>query len=108
MTTELFRAVSQQELNSITETGIFRTIPESLAAKQFGRNLGEVIQLAGFFSDAVAIVRIRIPQNILNELDLTPVDQPILKSGTVTAHESEQLNLLNNSLIGDIELIYSE
>ncbi len=91
MTTDLFRAVSQKELNDIMETGIFRTIPESLVAKQFGHNLDEVIRLAHFFSGTVAIVRIRVPQSILNDLDLTPVDQPILKSGTVTAYEGGQL-----------------
>jgi len=108
MLINLYRAVSQEELNDIIETGTFRTIPESLAAKQFGRSFDEVKHLANFFPETVAIVRISISESLLNRFDLTPVDQPILKSGTVTAHEGEQLDLLNHSFIGNIDPVWSK
>jgi RHS repeat-associated protein len=99
---DIFRAVGPEEFDDIMQHGIFRLGPNSLGAKQFGRDLGEVIHLTNHFSDMVAIVRARIPQATLDMLDHTHVDRMILRSGSVTAHAGEMLDELNRTLIGPI------
>lgn len=107
---ELYRFVSQAELDDIKNTGIFRPAPGHMEAKQFGRNLEEIEDLAThpFFSDddLGGIVKIVIPESALNNFDLTPVDKHILKSGSVTARGEKQLEILSQVIIGPIEVIH--
>lgn len=72
---DLFRFVSKAELDDLARTGgRFRPGPNSLDAKQFGRNLGEVRELGNRIGGADAIIRARVPRSTVNSLDLTPVD----------------------------------
>lgn len=100
---DLYRAVSPDEYDEIMKTGEFKIAINTLGAKQFGRNLYEIIALADYLPDVAAVVRIRIPKSTLKQLDLTPVDAYILKSGSVTAHEGSQLALLNRTKVGPAE-----
>jgi RHS repeat-associated protein len=103
---DLYRFVSPAEFEDIARVGKFRFSPGQMEAKQFGRDFDEVLRLSDHFSDAAAIVRVRVPRGVLQGLDLTPVDGYILRSGSVTARGEGQLQLLNDSLIGAIEHIF--
>ena len=96
-TVDLFRAVSRDEFEDIFQTGGFRPHPggKSLEGKQFGRNLGEVIELGDALPDTAAVVGVRIPGSSLPHFDVTPVDPSILKSGSVTVQPG-QYDLFND------------
>ena len=99
-TVDLYRFVSQAELDDLARTnGTFRPGPNSLDAKQFGRDLDEVTELGERVGGADAVVRARVPRSTVDALDQTPVDTSILRSGTVTAQPGEQLDLLNRTVI---------
>jgi RHS repeat-associated protein len=98
-TVDLFRAVSPQEFDDIFASRSFRIHSQGMEVKQFGLNLDETVRLADYLPDTAAVVRARVPRGVLGSFDLTPVDRTILRSGSVTVHAGEQLNLLNNSLI---------
>jgi hypothetical protein len=102
---DLYRFVSPGELEGITRTGRFSFAEGMMEAKQFGLNYDEILRLSDSFSDAVAIVRARVPRSVVEQLDRTSVDPFILRSGSVTARGQGELDLLNNSLIGAIEQV---
>jgi len=83
-TVELYRAVGPDEFEEIMGTNSFKPGEYSLSVKQFGRNFDEVLELSNYLKDTAAIVKTSIPKSLLVRLDLTPVDEMILKSGTVT------------------------
>ncbi|MFT5455169.1 MAG: hypothetical protein ACI9K2_001648 [Myxococcota bacterium] len=69
-----------------------------MSAKQFGMDLDEVVELADDLPGASAVVRARVPRSTVDALDHTPVDRHVLRSGSVTVHEGEPLDLLNATL----------
>ena len=77
--------------------GKFRSGPNSLDGKQFGRNLDEVQELGNRIGGSDAIIRARVPRSTVDALDQTPVDSFILRSGSVTAQPGSQLDLLNRT-----------
>ena len=104
-TTKLFRAVEPGEYYDVISTGNFRTksvvvdgVEYSGASmpKQFGLNLNEVVDLADTpaLSRTAAVIETEIPSSLLKQLDLTPVDQSILRSGSVTV-QPEMLDTFN-------------
>jgi hypothetical protein len=97
---DLYRAVSPEEFADVFKMGGFRPAPggASLAGKQFGHNLDEIVKLADHFPEAAAVIRARVPRSVFNQLDHTPVDPFILRSGSNTVQPS-QLDLFNNSII---------
>ncbi|WP_237763083.1 hypothetical protein [Paenibacillus sp. A3] len=99
----LFRAVSPAEFDDIMKTGAFRPDPlgRGYDGKQFSRSFDELLNLTDHFKDTAAIVKVNVPKELLNHLDLTPVDKHILKSGSVTV-QPEMLDLFNNSIVGSI------
>lgn len=100
---DLYRFVSPAEFDDIARTGQFRFAPGQMEAKQFGFNIDEVLKLSDHFPDAAAIMKAQVPRSILQRLDLTPVDSSFLRSGSATALGAEQLQLLNQSLLGPIK-----
>jgi hypothetical protein len=82
---DLYRGVSPSEFDDVFRMRGFRPklAGDSMDVKQFGLNLDEVIRLGDFFLDTAAVIRARIPRSTLNQLDFTPVDRTILKSGSV-------------------------
>lgn len=100
---DLYRFVSPAEFDDIARTGQFRFAPGQMEAKQFGFNMDEVLKLSDHFPDAAAIMKAQVPRSTLQRLDLTPVDSSILRSGSATALGAEQLQLLNQSLLGPIK-----
>jgi hypothetical protein len=62
------------------KTGKFNVIPSGLQAKQFGLSFEETLEFANKYSDIGAIIEVKIPKNILNEIgDFTQVDRFIFK-----------------------------
>jgi hypothetical protein len=101
----LFRAVEPEEFVDIMKVGDFRTASRVIDGveytntslpKQFGFVFDEVLRLADSPSlqGTAAIVETKIPKNLLHKLDLTPVDESILRSGSVTVHH-DILELFN-------------
>ena len=67
-----------------------------MEVKQFGHNLDEVIELAGDrLPGTAAVVKTSVPRTLFDQLNHTPVDEDILKSGTTTVYR-ELLELFNN------------
>jgi hypothetical protein len=93
---DLYRAVSPEEFADIMTTGNFNLRAGAMEVKQFGHNLDEVLALANTapLQDAAAIVKTRVPRSVFDQLDHTPVDESILRSGATTAGGS-LLDLLN-------------
>jgi RHS repeat-associated protein len=102
---DLYRAVSPEEFENIMATGKFSLGPNRFP-KQFAKNLDEVIRLTNSFKDMAAVVRVTLPQATINVLDHTPVDRMIFRSGTVTAHAGEMLDLVNRTMIGPIAHVF--
>lgn len=104
-TVDIFRSVSQAELDDLVRTGgAFRLNPGGLEAKQFGRNLEETRRLSQGLNANDVIIRVRVPKSTLNQLDQTPVDTSVLRSGSVSAQSGGQLDLLNGTVV-EIELV---
>ncbi len=94
--TSLYRAVGPDEFYEIMETGSFNVIPNGLQAKQFGLSLDETLKFAEKYSDIGAVIEVKVPSNMLDELaDYIQVDKFIFKNGTITIH-AEQLEDFNN------------
>lgn len=97
---DLYRAVSPEEFADVFKTGGFRPAPGggSLLGKQFGHDLNEVVKLADHLPDTAAIIRARVPREVFNQLDHTPVDSFILRSGATTVQPG-QLDTFNSSIV---------
>ena len=96
--TEIFRAVGPDEFYKVMDTGKFDSIPSAMQAKQFGIDLDETINFAEKFSDISAVLEVKIPKNILDEIgDLTHVDAFNFKKGTVTI-QPDKLDDFNNHI----------
>jgi len=65
--------------------------------KQFGLDVDEVKTLGSKIGGDDAIVGVTIPRSTFDTLDKTPVDSSVLRHGSVTAREGEQLDLLNST-----------
>jgi hypothetical protein len=101
-TVELFRAVSPAEFDDIIRIGGFRAVAGggSLAGKQFGLKLDEVLIFADKFPDVAAVVRARFPASTFNQLDFSrTIDPFIFRSGVATAQPGTQLDLLNRTIL---------
>jgi RHS repeat-associated protein len=97
----MFRAVGPAEFDDIMGTGQFRAAPggASLAGKQFGLTLGEVLKFTDHYRDAAAIVRVDVPQSSFAQFDFSrSIDSFIFKSGVVTVQPGAQQTLLNGTL----------
>lgn len=96
----LYRAVSPEEFADVFKTGKFRPAPDgaSLVGKQFGHDLDEIIKLADHFPDAAAVIKAKIPKSVFDQLDHTPVDSFILRSGSTTVQPGV-LDLFNRSIL---------
>jgi hypothetical protein len=91
----LYRAVGPDEFYEIMETGKFNVIPIGMQAKQFGLNFDETLRFAEKYKDIGAIIEIKVPANMLDELaDFTHVDGFIFKNGTITI-QAEKLDEFN-------------
>ncbi|MBR5579479.1 MAG: hypothetical protein IKW28_10860, partial [Lachnospiraceae bacterium] len=84
----------------VMDTGSFRGVPGTLAAKEFGNNFDETLRWAGhkINTDKVAIIKVTIPENIYNKLNHMELDLHEFPSGTVTV-EPEMLDIFNSSII---------
>lgn len=88
---DIFRAVSDGELEDIASFGGFRAAPggASLSVKQFANDLAELQKFSKHFPDLTRTVKVQIPKDVLEQFaDRTPVDPMIFKSGTVTIPEN--------------------
>lgn len=92
--------MSPGEFNDVFQFGGFRQNLKglSLEGKQFGLSLKEVIQLGNHLPNAAAVIRAKVPRRIFNQLDLTPIDSPILRSGSVTV-QPDKLDLFNSTIL---------
>jgi hypothetical protein len=96
---DLYRAVGPEEFADVMSNNGFALRAGMMEVKQFGRNLNEIIQLADeIVKDAAAVIRVRVPRRLLDLLDQTPVDEFILKSGTVTVTR-DTLRLFNSMIL---------
>ena len=102
----LYRAVEPEEFFDIMKTGDFRSgsrtfdgvvYHNTTLPKQFGFDFDEVLRLADSpaLRHTAAVIETRIPRNLLDKLDLTPVDSSILRSGSVTVPQF-RLELFNS------------
>ena len=99
---DLYRAVSEKELQDIHKTGKFSTVPGAMEYKQFGRSLLETKSFRDAINPAGHIVGVTIQKDTLDRIgDFTPVDTFNFRSGTVSIHESD-LEEFNASIIGGI------
>lgn len=99
-TTVLYRGVSAEEYNDVMRIGGFRPNPSggSFGSKQFGFDLDEIYDLTNRFPETSAILKVELPTKTLRKIgDFTPVDQHILKSGSVTIH-GNQLDSFNSCI----------
>ena len=100
-TTALYRAVNADELASIKSSAGFSLKTGAMESKQFGLVLQEVKNYAnlplnnGVYS---AIVKIRVPNSVLNQFAKTATDAFVFKSGVITV-AGNQLDLLNSVLL---------
>ncbi|WNJ95694.1 hypothetical protein RND59_00795 [Vibrio ruber] len=102
-TVDLYRAVAPVEFDDIAKTGALNLGPSAFG-KQFGYSFDEILKLSDHLSDTAAIMKVKVPKNALNGLDHTPVDQHILKSGTLTV-QPEKLDQFNKA-VQSIEHVY--
>ena len=96
-TTALYRAVNADELASIKSSGAFSLKAGAMESKQFGLVLQEVKNYANLpLNNGVytAIVKIRVPNTVLNQFTKTATDTFVFKSGVITV-AGNQLDLLN-------------
>lgn len=91
-----------------TTIGGFRGIPDgkSLDAKEFGNSFDETLDFANqpINSDKAAIVKVRNPEEVYNQLNHMNLDKSIFQSGTLVV-EPEMLEFFNNNIIS-IEHVY--
>lgn len=62
-------------------------LPPALPSPEFGSRLG-----------STKLASTTVPESTFATLDHTPVDTPILRSGSVTAHEGDMLELVNATM----------
>ena len=97
-TTDLFRAMSKAEIDSLLSTGTFSPNPRGMSAKQFGRNRQETEQFQGLFSDLDSTAKVTVDTKTLDNIaDTTNVDPHNFKGGTVTI-QPEDLDEFNDSI----------
>ena len=105
---DIYRAVSPEEFDDISNTGGFRGRPDgkSFEAKEFGNSFDETLDFANqpINSDKAAIVKVRIPEEVYNQLNHMNLDKSIFQSGTPVV-EPEMLEFFNNNIIS-IEHVY--
>lgn len=94
--TNLYRSVSEQEANSIKNTGNFSTSPYGMDCKQFTFPYEETASFGVKFNQNI-IVKTSVPTSTLNNYCNVSVDSTIFKSGTITVYEN-QLDAFNSSL----------
>ena len=102
-TTRVYRSVSPSEANSIRATGQFRLSPGGMESKQFGLSLRETRNF-GTRVGQNQVVRARVPNNMLRQLDRTRVDTTWFRRGTVTVHRN-QLNAFNEAVSRTIRFL---
>ena len=78
----------------------FRPGPRSAEVKYFGRDFHETLKFADWTPDASAIIEVKIPKSILDEIgNFTPLDSTIFRKGTVMI-EPENLDVFNKNMSG--------
>lgn len=99
-TKDIYRAVGVDEFYDIMDTGRFRGVDGSLAAKEFGNDFNETLDFANrsINRDKVAIIKVTIPEDVYNQLNHMNLDAPIFKSGTPVV-EPNMLEYFNNSIL---------
>jgi RHS repeat-associated protein len=100
-TVSMYRAVSPGELYDVMKTGTFRPAPGggSLAGKQFGLNLAEVVRFADQYPDLAAVLKVEVPKSTFSQFHFSSsIDPFIFKSGVVTVQPAQQA-LLNQTMI---------
>ena len=96
-TIKLYRSVSANEMSNIKATGKFSLKNGAMESKQFGMNLKETRQF-GTAMGQTDIIKARIPNSLLKQLDVTRVDRFIFKHGTVTV-SANMLDIFNAKLL---------
>ena len=98
----MYRAVSAAEFHDVMKTGAFRAAPGggSLAGKQFGLKLGEVLKFADHYPELAAVLKVDVPKSTFAAFDFSKsIDPFIFKSGVVTVQPGAQQMLLNQTIL---------
>lgn len=101
-TVSMYRAVSPAEFYDVMKTGAFRPAPggASLAGKQFGLNLGEVVKFADQYPELAAVLKVDVPKSSFSAFHFSrSIDPSIFRSGVVTVQPGAQQTLLNQTII---------
>ena len=94
----IYRAVSEKELENINELNAFSTTYKSMDAKQFGFSFVETLKYAKQCpNEYTAIVKSSIPENLLDKFYTIPVDNHIFKHGTLTVY-GELIDIFNSAI----------
>ena len=94
----IFRAVSQGELDDITNSGLIRPGRNTMEVKLFTENIEDAVAQGVATGKEFSVIEVMIPNSTLNKMEvLRTVDKHIM-SGNTIAIQPDKLDLFNSTL----------